>query len=77
MRKQIVLTAFLLAGLLPAAAQTGSKTDRIGMCKENYRTLFGDEALTGQGYGSGDDGHSPEIHIWRSVCYGQPEHEAA
>lgn len=49
MRKQIVLTAFLLAGLLPAAAQTGSKTDRIEMCKENYRTLFGGEALTGQG----------------------------
>ena len=30
-------------------AQTTSTMDRIEVCKQNYRTLFGGEALTGQG----------------------------
>lgn len=50
MKKIIGIIAFVLAGTLPALAQTaGSETDRTESCKQNYRTLFGGEALTGQG----------------------------
>lgn len=50
MRKTIVTIAFVLAGSLLATAQTtDSNMDRIELCKQNYRTLFGGEALTGQG----------------------------
>lgn len=50
MRKTIVTIAFVLAGSLLATAQTtDSNMDRIESCKQNYRTLFGGEALTGQG----------------------------
>ena len=38
-----------LAARLPTMAQTTENADRAEMCKENYRTLFGGEALTGQG----------------------------
>ncbi|CCY37671.1 carboxymuconolactone decarboxylase [Alistipes sp. CAG:831] len=34
---------------MPAMAQNSGTMDRIETCKENYRTLFGGEALTGQG----------------------------
>lgn len=50
MKKIIGMIAFALAGSLPAMAQTTeSHMDRIEVCKQNYRTLFGGEALTGQG----------------------------
>lgn len=38
-----------MALVLPAMAQTTDNMDRIEVCKQNYRTLFGGEALTGQG----------------------------
>ena len=34
---------------MPAKAQNDETMNRIETCKENYRTLFGGEALTGQG----------------------------
>lgn len=50
MKKIIGMIAFALAGSLPAMAQTTeSHMDRIEVCKQNYHTLFGGEALTGQG----------------------------
>lgn len=50
MKKIIGMIAFALAGSLPAMAQTTDRhMDRIEVCKQNYRTLFGGEALTGQG----------------------------
>ena len=45
MKLYIIAFALLLAGTMPTRAQE----DRIETCKENYRTLFGGEALTGQG----------------------------
>lgn len=47
--------AFVVSGLIPATAQnapslkTEKDMDRIELCKKNYTTLFGGEALTGQG----------------------------
>ena len=49
MKKAIVIIALALAGSLSATAQTTDNMDRIEVCKQNYRTLFGGEALTGQG----------------------------
>ena len=49
MKKQLIIIALLLAGILSAKAQTGNKMDRIETCKQNYTALFGGEALTGQG----------------------------
>ena len=49
MRKRITIIALVLAGSLSTMAQTTSTMDRIEVCKQNYRTLFGGEALTGQG----------------------------
>ncbi len=49
MKKTIGLIAFVLAGSLSAMAQTTDNMDRIEVCKQNYHTLFGGEALTGQG----------------------------
>lgn len=50
MKKIMGMIAFALAGSLPAMAQTTDRhMDRIEVCKQNYRTLFGGEALTGQG----------------------------
>ena len=49
MRKVIVITAVALVCSLSATAQTTENMDRIEVCKQNYRTLFGGEALTGQG----------------------------
>lgn len=50
MKKIMGMIAFALAGSLPAMAQTTeSHMDRIEVCKQNYYTLFGGEALTGQG----------------------------
>lgn len=48
MRKTIGTIALVLAGSLPAMSQTNSM-DRAEVCKENYRALFGGEALTGEG----------------------------
>lgn len=46
----MITIAFMLAGILPVTAQTtDSSMNRMEVCKENYRTLFGGEALTGQG----------------------------
>ena len=49
MRKAIIITAAALVCSLSATAQTEENMDRIEVCKQNYRTLFGGEALTGQG----------------------------
>ena len=49
MRKAIVIIALALAGSLSATAQTTDNMNRIEVCKQNYRILFGGEALTGQG----------------------------
>ena len=49
MKNIIATVAIVLAGSLPATAQTTDNMDRIEACKQNYRTLFGGEALTGQG----------------------------
>lgn len=46
MKKTIGLIAFVLAGSLSATAQTTDNMDRIEVCKQNYHTLFGGEALT-------------------------------
>ncbi len=45
MKLYIIVFALLLAGIVSASAQE----DRIETCKDNYRTLFGGEVLTGQG----------------------------
>ena len=49
MKKTIGLIVLVLAGSLSATAQTTDNMDRIEVCKQNYHTLFGGEALTGQG----------------------------
>ena len=49
MKKVIGIIVLVLAGSLSATAQTTGNMDRIEICKQNYRTLFGGEALTGQG----------------------------
>lgn len=49
MKKVIGIIALVLAGSLSATAQTTDNMNRIEVCKQNYRTLFGGEALTGQG----------------------------
>ena len=49
MKRTIGIIALVLAGILGATAQTTDNMDRIEVCKQNYRTLFGGEALTGQG----------------------------
>ena len=48
--KKGICTAVLLAMMLPAAAQKNENDmDRIERCKETYTSLFGGEALTGEG----------------------------
>ena len=49
MKKVIIIIAIALAVSLSATAQTTKNMDRIEVCKQNYHTLFGGEALTGQG----------------------------
>ena len=50
MNKIIGIIAFALASSLPTMAQTtDNRMNRIEVCKQNYHTLFGGEALTGQG----------------------------
>lgn len=50
MRKVISIIAFVLASSLSTMAQTTNHSmNRIEVCKQNYHTLFGGEALTGQG----------------------------
>lgn len=50
MRNVICIIAIVVAGSLSAMAQTTNKgMDRIDACKQNYHTLFGGEALTGEG----------------------------
>ena len=49
MKRIIGIIALALAAGLSAKAQTTDNMDRIEVCKQNYRTLFGGEALTGQG----------------------------
>lgn len=43
------MIAFVLAGCLSTMAQTTDDMNRMEECRQNYRTLFGGEALTGQG----------------------------
>ncbi len=52
MKRQIITIIMAMSVLLPAFAQSNkgeNNMDRIEACKENYRMLFGGEALTGQG----------------------------
>ena len=49
MKRIIGIIALVLAVGLSAMAQTTDNMSRIEVCKQNYRTLFGGEALTGQG----------------------------
>lgn len=42
-----MLTCMLATNAMPA--QNNVEMDRTDICKENYRTLFGREALTGEG----------------------------
>ena len=49
MGKAITIIVIVLAGSLSTMAQTTDNMDRIEVCKQNFRTLFGGEALTGQG----------------------------
>ena len=49
MKKAFGIVVIGLAACLPTMAQATENADRAEMCKENYRTLFGGEALTGQG----------------------------
>ena len=50
MKKVIGIIAFVLACSLSTMAQTTDHSmDRIEVCKQNYRTLFGGGALTGRG----------------------------
>lgn len=48
MKRTIGLIVLVLAGSLSAMAQTTDNMDRIEVCKQNYHTLFGGEALTGR-----------------------------
>ena len=49
MKKIIAIFAFVLTANLYTTAQTVDDMNRTDVCKKNYRTLFGGEALTGQG----------------------------
>ena len=49
MKKRIIAIMMVLAVALPSLAQSAGERDRIEACKENYRALFGGEALTGKG----------------------------
>lgn len=49
MKRIIGFFAFVLVSSLPALAQTTETMNRIDVCKQNYHTLFGGEALNGQG----------------------------
>lgn len=49
MKRWLIIILLLASHLLPAAAQNEEKMDRIEICKANYRMLFGEEALTGNG----------------------------
>lgn len=49
MKKYIIAIVFFLTGMASVKAQTDNQMNRIETCKENYRTLFRGEALTGQG----------------------------
>lgn len=49
MKKYIIVIVFFLTGMVSVKAQTDNQMNRIETCKENYRTLFRDEALTEQG----------------------------
>ena len=55
MKRKLLTLVFIVSGLMSAIAQnvsdlkTEKDMDRIELCKKNYTTLFGGEALTGQG----------------------------
>lgn len=55
MKKTFLISIFILSGFLSVFAQGNpesnetEKMDRTELCKKNYTTLFGGEALTGQG----------------------------
>ncbi len=49
MKKIIAIFAFVLTANLYTTAQTVDDMNRTDVCKKYYRTLFGGEALTGQG----------------------------
>lgn len=49
MKRTLAILAFTAVGWLSVQAQTADHPDRAEVCKENYRALFGGEALTGQG----------------------------
>lgn len=49
MRRTITIIAFVMTACLGAMAQSNANMNRIEVCKQNYHTLFGGEALTGEG----------------------------
>lgn len=55
MTKKVLIVALIVTEFLPALAQnvstpkTDKEMDRIELCKKNFTSLFGGEALTGQG----------------------------
>ena len=49
MKKTVLIFFGMLFGGLSLLAQEGSGVERVDVCKQNYRTLFGGEALTGEG----------------------------
>ena len=73
MKRKLLTLVFIVSGLMPAIAQnvsdlkTEKDMDRIELCKKNYTTLFGGEALTGQG----NDGYSSEVYFRRSIPHGR------
>lgn len=49
MKKSLLIPVLVLAASLTTGAQTSEETDRTDACRQNYRALFGREALTGKG----------------------------
>lgn len=55
MKKKLIILVFIITGFTPVFAQKAKTSnpeqnmDRIEIAKQNYRTLFGGEGVTGQG----------------------------
>ncbi|WP_026207722.1 carboxymuconolactone decarboxylase family protein [Butyricimonas synergistica] len=72
MKKQLLMLVFALSVAAPVFAQEKPKNEkdmnRIELCKKNYTTLFGGEALTGQG-------SDPELmNILQKFIFGEVFH---
>lgn len=66
------MITFALAGSLPAMTQTTyNHMGKIEVCKQNFHTLFGGEALTGQNTSPEMMNIPAEVHLWESIPDGQ------